>query len=110
VHRSDPAGAWLLDRELAELVFDRLAATKVEKTRAGGKTINVVRLKITEWGGGRSRDDPTPLRRAIFISEAAPRCAQVCLSLWFLSRRLNRRLMNCKKCALDTVPFLSVSI
>jgi hypothetical protein len=99
VHRSDPAGAWLLDRELAELVFDRLAATKVEKTRAGGKTINVVRLKITEWVGGRSRDDPTPLRRAIFISEAAPRCAQV-----------NRRLMNCKKCALDTVPFLSVSI
>ena len=35
---------------LAELVFDRLAATKVEKTRAGGKTMNVVRLRITDAG------------------------------------------------------------
>ena len=27
---------------LAELVFDRLAATKVEKTRAGGKTMRML--------------------------------------------------------------------
>jgi hypothetical protein len=34
---------------LAELVFDRLAATKVKRTRAGGK-MNVVRLRITDAG------------------------------------------------------------
>jgi hypothetical protein len=35
---------------LAKLVMDRLAATKVEKMRTGGRTLMVVRLRITDAG------------------------------------------------------------
>ncbi len=57
---------------LAELVFDRFAATKVEKTRAGGKTMNVVRLRPLYRSMRRARKTRARLGGSADVFEPIP--------------------------------------